>query len=62
MLIGYPPVAAGENITTLENHYVINHYESSFHGSLWALICLVGGGVFGSIASEAGGMRRRRRS
>ncbi|RLI07661.1 hypothetical protein DRO24_02550 [Candidatus Bathyarchaeota archaeon] len=37
-------------------------FEGSFHGSLWAIICLVGGGVFGSIASEAGGMRRRRRS
>ena len=56
-----PGVATAVMAYVLEYIYQIL-FEGSFHGSLWALICLVGGGVFGSIASEAGGMRRRRRS
>ena len=28
-------------------------FEGSFQGSLWAIICLVGGGVFGSLLSES---------
>lgn len=36
-------------------------FEASFPGSLWALICYVGGGVFGSMAAEARRVRVRMR-
>ncbi len=55
-----PGVATAVMAYVLEYIYQIL-FEGSFQGSLWALICLVGGGVFGSIASEAGGMKIRRR-
>lgn len=32
--------------------------EGSFNGSLWAVICLVGGGVLGSMMAEARRMKR----
>ncbi len=56
-----PGVATAVMAYILEYIYQLL-FEGSFHGSLWALICLVGGGVFGTIVSEAGGMRRRGRS
>lgn len=37
-------------------------FEGFFPGSLWALICYVGGGVFGSIAAEAKSVGSWRRS